>query len=105
MAKIKTIDIQAKEWFDKVNGNSYFSAQVTIDYGMKTEKTIYLPYQYGYGSHYQDMAQKALIEKGFIKDAENREAIWNYCRRRNIILRYSKHENCKKRDVIAFGAK
>jgi hypothetical protein len=36
---INTIDIQAKEWFDRINGNSYFSGQVTLDYGQETEKT------------------------------------------------------------------
>lgn len=50
---ISTVDIQAKEWFDKVNGNSYFSAQVTINFGMDSERTIYVPFQYGYGSAYQ----------------------------------------------------
>jgi hypothetical protein len=105
--KIKTIDIQAKEWFDKVNGNSYFSAQVTINYGMKTAKTIYLPFQYGYGSHYQDISMQELVKQGFIKDSEKgnfNEPVWRYCERKNIILRYSKDESCKKRDVVSFGA-
>ena len=39
---MKTIDIIAKEWFDKINGNSYFSAIIIIDYKMKTEQTIKL---------------------------------------------------------------
>lgn len=29
---VKTIDVVAKEWRDKVNGNSYFSAQVTASH-------------------------------------------------------------------------
>ena len=102
--KIKTIDINAKEWFDRINGNSYFSAQITINYGMKTAKAFSLPFQYGYGSHYLDISMKALIEKGFIKNAREREAIWQYCNDNKIILRYSKEENCLKRDVVAFGA-
>ena len=31
-----------KEWFDKVNGNSYFSSDVTLNYGMNNQKTIKL---------------------------------------------------------------
>ena len=56
---IKTIDIQAKEWFDKVNGNSYFAALVTVNFGMSDEKTIKVPYQYGYGdsSRYESIKQ------------------------------------------------
>ena len=48
--KTKTIDIQAKEWFDKVNGNSYFAGTITLNYGTETEETFLLPFQYGYGN-------------------------------------------------------
>lgn len=107
--KIKTIDITAKEWFDKINGNSYFSAQVTINFGMKTEKSFSIPFQYGYDSHYLDISMRELRERKFITDAGAyssgvREAIWSYCQRKNIILRYQMHDNCLKREVVQFGA-
>lgn len=38
--KIKTIDITAKEWFDRVNGNSYHSVRTVINYGMKDERVL-----------------------------------------------------------------
>lgn len=56
------IDLNTKEWFDRVNGNSYFSAVVTLNYKMEDEKTMLLPFQYGYGSHSEHMAFKALIK-------------------------------------------
>ena len=34
---IKTIDINAKEWYDKINGNSYFAGYVVVNKGTKTE--------------------------------------------------------------------
>ncbi len=100
--KIKTIDIQAKEWFDKTYGNSYFSAIVTVNYGLPTVKTILLPFQYGYGSHYQDMAGKALLKEKLVKQDKNDTyfSLWRYCEAKKIILRCSKQENCKKRDLI-----
>lgn len=49
---LKTIDIQAYEWFDKVNGNSYFAAIVTTNFGLSDKKQVKLPFQYGYGDHY-----------------------------------------------------
>lgn len=61
--KIKTIDVNAKEWFDKVNGNSYFSAIITLNYGMKSDATIKLRFQYGYGSSYLDMTVKELVTR------------------------------------------
>ena len=96
--KIKTIDVNAKEWFDRVNGNSYFAGTVTINYGMKSEKTLRMPFQYGYGDHYMDIANACLVESNYISPDYNM-ALWMYCRENNIILRNSKIENCKKREV------
>lgn len=100
---MKTIDINAREWFDKVNGNSYFSAVITLDYGIKNVKEFKLPFQYGYGDHYIDMANQYLIENGFIKGKRYNNgsypSLWQYCRDNKIILRTNKNENCKKRDL------
>lgn len=95
---MKTIDIDAKEWFDKINGNSYFSASISIDYGTKTEKNFHLPFQYGYGTHYQNQAF-ALIKEKFNIDIHSTKPLWRYCKENNIILRTSKQENCKKREL------
>lgn len=96
--QVKTIDINAKEWFDKVNGNSYFSALVTVNYGMENEQTIKLPFQYGYGEHYVDIAARFLSNAGLIPVTY--EVLWRYCSENNIVLRKSKHENCLKRDLM-----
>lgn len=104
---VKTIDIQAKEWFDRVNGNSYFSARVTVNYQLKGEQVLTIPFQYGYGDSYIQESMKTLIDKGIIKDAENHkygnEAIWNYARRKQIVLRYNKQANCTKKECKNFG--
>lgn len=101
--KIKTINITAKEWFDEVNGNSYFSACITINYGLSDRQNICVPFQYGCGSHYQEVAFNELLKNGLIAKAKGYQLLWSYCKDNNIILRTSKHYNCKKRDVIQFG--
>jgi hypothetical protein len=123
---IKTIDIQAKEWFDRINGNSYFSAIITINFGLEEESKptgfrvlknghetykrrvtqlpetqIKLHFQYGYGEHYIDVAKQALIEHNYISSNDS-QPLWRYCKEQGIILRTSKYDNCKKRDVIAY---
>ena len=103
LPKIKTIDVQAKEWFDKTYGNSYFSARITINYGMKTERTIVMPWRYGYGDHYRDVAFQELKKRGYFKDSEDNISYWRTYDRLGIIARHSKQENCLKRDMIAFG--
>ncbi len=102
--KIKTIDINALEWFDRVNGNSYFAAKVVLNFGLKDAKEITLPFQYGYGSHYIDQSKLEIEKQGFIKLDHSANgsspALWRYCEENKIILRYTKHENCKKRELM-----
>lgn len=107
--KIKTLDIIAWEWFDKVNGNSYFSAQITLnqDYPHLME-TISLPFQYGYGDFYEQEAGKVLHEIGAIKNPQPKPgypapALWSYCRDKKILYRRQKVSGCLKRDVIRYG--
>lgn len=101
--KINTIDVYAKEWFDKVNGNSYFSAEVVINYGRKNSKAYTLPFQYGYGDHYMDMVNQYLIAEGLINPIKHPngmyEALWAYCKDNKIILRKNKQEGCLKREL------
>ena len=101
--KIKTIDVQAKQWRDRTYGNSYFAAQVTINFGTKTEKTFYVPFQYGYGSQYEWAAKQVLQNAGLLP-ADINGAVSRIARENNIILRTSLQENCKKSDAKAFGS-
>jgi len=90
----KTIDIQGKEWFDKTYGNSYFSAVVTLDYLLPTQKTIVLPFQYGYGDSYTQAAAEALGLKAPLSYSA-REA--------GIMLRANIECGCLQRDVKRWG--
>lgn len=103
---IKTIDINAKEWFDRINGNSYFAGTITVNYGLPSQININIPFQYGYGSHYIDMAGKELTEQELIKLEHytngGNESLWRYCDNHNIILRTSKQENCLKRELMQY---
>lgn len=102
--QVKTIDINAKEWFDKVNGNSYWSAQVTINFGMPDAKTIYVPFQYGYGTAYEFDSIRQLQMDGIIPNDVTIYAPWSFCEENNIIYRAQKQDNCRKRDVVAWGS-
>lgn len=102
MAKIKTIDVNGKEWFDKANGNSYCSTRTTINFGMKSAKEIKAPYENGYESFYMQQAAEALEKAGIIKLGDRRQ-LWQYCSENNIILRHSIQRGGKKADVIAWG--
>ena len=54
---LKTLDIDCFKWFDRVNGNTYFACKITCNNGMKNEISFNIPFQYGYGDHFQVMSQ------------------------------------------------
>lgn len=91
---IKTIDINALEWFDKVNGNSYFAGAVTVDYGTPNEKTFKMPFQYGYGSQYEHEAKEILFNAGLIPVKSFYEL-----RELGIIIRSNIQRGCKKSEL------
>lgn len=99
--QIKTIDIHAKEWFDQVNGNSYCAVQTTLNYAMPDEVVLYSPFQYGYGSFYEQAAFAAIREAGF--GLESDTSIRQYCRDSDLILRSHIDTRCRKREVKDWG--
>lgn len=101
--KIESIDLHAKEWFDRTYGNSYFTAVATVNFGLPSVADVCIPFQYGYGSHYETEAMAALVAKGYLPDEAAGNPMAIYCRDHGIILRSSKETGCRKRDVVAYG--
>ena len=95
---INTIDINAKEWYDKKYGNSYFAGTITLNNGTETEETFLMPFQYGYGEQYRTEAKSILTQFNKIS-ADFGRPLSMYCRDNNIILRGSIIENCSKRQL------
>lgn len=101
--KIKTIDVKALTWFDRVNGNSYFSARVIVNYGTKSALTLRIPFQYGYGSQYEQEAFTALASFFCWPVNTSKVMLWKYCKECGIILRSNNQEGCLKKDVKYWG--
>jgi hypothetical protein len=72
-AKIqRSLFIEGREWFDKVNGNSYFTARIWVDGG----QVAILPFQYGYGDQFIYEAQKKLLELGYLPQEGKSRGLW-----------------------------
>ena len=71
-----------KEYFDKVNGNSYFSTRIE---DVENDRMFILPFQYGYGTQSEHETKKVI--KCF-----NKNVSWND-------IEFIKHENCTKTTV------
>lgn len=57
-----------RRWFDRANGNSYFSAMVFVHCDDGPTRAFVIPYQYGYGSHPEWTVYNECIKRGIIAD-------------------------------------
>ena len=98
---IQTIDVNALEWFDSINGNSYFAGKVIINYGADNQLTLPLAYQYGYGEQYEYTALKAIkTALNLDHDVNGPYSLWRFCDSHKIILRSNKR-SAKKAELKA----
>ena len=91
--KIEYIAV-SRHWWDRVNGNSYFSAQV-FDIRMTLVKVI--PFQYGDNSHAEDTIVSSMIELVF-----GEQPAGDY-KRLLTRMTYFDRNDTTKRDCVAFG--
>lgn len=95
--EIKTIDLNAREWFDKINGNSYFSCEIILNYELESQTVLKIPFQYGYGEHYETESFKEIIH--FLNETISINELSELCRNKKILLRSHKEKNCKKKEL------
>lgn len=95
--KINTIDINAKEWFDRINGNSYFAGSIVLNFGQDSQVQFTMPLEYGYGDFYIQKAMQTLNDAGLIEAKYTSEL-----RDLGIILRTNMQRNCKKRELMQY---
>ena len=93
----RSIFVEARQWFDKSGGNSYFSARVWVD-GVAV---AVLPFQYGYESQYQYSAVSALVGLGVLPEDFANRPLWQA--KEFGFAVYSVIYEAKKADVVRFG--
>jgi hypothetical protein len=88
-----SIVINAKEWFDKVNGNSYFAGTIQVN-----DKVYLIPFQNGYGNAYEQEAKNLLTEFNVIS-CEYGQNLKRYCLENGIEYSAFIQTKCKKREL------
>ena len=83
------ITIQTKEWFDKVNGNTYFSSEVFLG----SDLILSLPFQYGYNGA-RDTVER-MLAKHFLSCAE-RCGVRDRLRKNGIEISETKTKSLKR---------
>jgi hypothetical protein len=92
--KPRSIAIVGKRWWDRINGNTYCSADVYFDGVLVAE----VPFEYGYGSFYRQAAFAELKRLKLVALKEN-ESDWSYCDRMGIKLLDVVQDGCKKSEL------
>ena len=93
--KTNKIIISAKEWYDKVNGNSYFAAKIELE-----NTNLYIPFTYGYDEAYLFEAIKLLKKENYLPTTvQDSRALHHYCNDNKIVLFYEIQRNCLKREL------
>jgi len=96
--KPKNITIFGRRWFDKINGNTYFSAEIYVN-GEMVHK---IGYEYGYGEQYKYEAFQWLDKENYVQLERNErscESPWRYCERKNIQLIATHADVPRKKDL------
>ena len=91
---INKINIDCKEWFDNLNGNSYFAGTIQIN----DKETFLIPFNYGYGSQYEQEAKAILTQFNKIS-CDYGQNLRTYCKENNIELISNIKEYCKEREL------
>jgi hypothetical protein len=60
------LHIEGRRWFQRGPGNTYNSVRIFAN----NERIAHLPFQYGYGDHFLDIALDWLEENGYIQREE-----------------------------------
>jgi hypothetical protein len=90
--KVKYI-CHAVKWFDKVNGNTYYSVKVTRTRDNKS--IVSCDVVYGYGDHYQQTAKEIMLKAGWIP-SKYKDNVWLYERENDYPIQWNVHHGLKR---------
>jgi len=101
LKELKTIDIVALGYRDKINGVSYFSSNVILNHGLKNSIQLKIPFQNGYELQYLatslNEVSKHFKRSQWYKKYMNKDMIE---KKYNIKINHRITRGCKKRELF-----
>jgi hypothetical protein len=96
-----SINIEALEWFDKANGNSFHAGEVIVNSGQVSEQTLKFGLTYGYGMQYYETAIKMLVRAGLLP-ALGITQMYDFLKNNSITVNYKIKTGCNKSELMQF---
>lgn len=98
IGEIEAVHISARRWFQQSYGNTYFSLSVDVEICGKLVEVVNVPFQYGYGDHFDTVAleefSKVINLEG--KEFSNYAYLSRFCRDNGITV-YSHASDVKRK--------
>ena len=97
----QTFTVIGRRWFDRINGNTYHSAEAFVN-GKLIGRVAF---EYGYGDQWQWTAAEILEKAGYMPKREKfestggSESLWRYCEKHNIDLVSTCSDVQRKKDL------
>ena len=91
----KFLRILGLRWFDRANGNTYFSAVAIVN----GEIVVRTDFEYGYDSQYADSTARKLAKLGFLPGLQDMESGAGYCHRNGITYSQEATDVPRRRDL------
>ena len=91
--------LHAKEWRDKINGNSYHAVQIL---NTQNNLKIATPMTYGYGEQFLQTSADAMVKQGWLPIAYQRKLV-SYSGLSGNHIHHILEKNCKKKEVEEWG--
>jgi len=95
----KSYKCKACRWFDRGNGNTYHSVNVTR---FLDNKTIVHPMTYGYGDHFRQTALETMYKAGWLPKEYNKDNWYQFERDNDYPIIWEVSDGLK-RDMVANG--
>jgi hypothetical protein len=97
--KVDSVTIIGRRWFQRSNGNTYFSSEIIVN-GKLVHR---IAYDYGYGNMYEQAATEWLIKNGYI-DAEKYKSggyppMWQLAQKYGFAFQSSVTDVASKKDL------
>ncbi|HDS0644928.1 TPA: hypothetical protein QDV94_000646 [Escherichia coli] len=101
LSSVEVVHIAARRWFQASYGNTYFSLSVDVEIDGNFIEVVNVPFQYGYGDHFDTVAMEEFSKVINMEDKEFTRGTYlsRFCRDNNITVYSSVSDVKRKKDL------
>lgn len=101
LSSVDCVHISARRWFQKSYGNTYFSLTVTVELKGRMIDVVTVPFEYGYGDHYDTVALQEFIKVINLEGKDPKDFVYlsQFCKEKGITVYNHASDVKRKKDL------